>query len=133
MTPAAAARVIEQRLNSSWTGTTIAWPNTAFTPPPTANWLKVDFLWSDGTVTTKNGLNTVTGILQLTVFGPKDAGDGALYTLAESARALFNRVRLASPNQDVMFGAVSGPVGLFEESWRSLVISAPFQVLETVS
>lgn len=137
MTPGAAAAAIETLFGTAWgTTTPIAYPNVVFQPPDTGSWVKLDFIWSDrGFVLTKgvtNGLNTVVGILQLAVFGPKDGGDGALSTLAETARAIFNRERLASPNDDVMFGAVSAPVPRDEESWRSLVVSAPFTVLETV-
>ena len=114
----------------------MSYPNRPFNPPATGNWLKVDFIWGNASVMTKGvtfGLNSVVGILQLAVFGPKDKGDGPLMTLAEAARAIVNRRRFASPNADIMFGAASGPRSLFEESWRSLVVSAPFQVIETVS
>jgi len=137
VTPAAARPVIEAAIATGWAGaTTVAYPNRPFTPPATGNWLKVDFIWGSSSVLTKGvtfGLNSVVGILQLSIFGPKDKGDGALMTLAETARAMVNRKRFASPNADIMFGAVSGPRTLYEESWRSLVVSAPFQVIETVS
>ena len=135
MSPDAAQDVIEQRIESQWGATTpIAWPNVPFTPPATASWLKVDFIWGAGSVMTKGagGLNAVTGVLQLAIFSPKDTGDGASDTLAETARAMVNRFRFASPNADVMFGAVSGPVKQFEESWRSVIVSAPFRVHEAV-
>lgn len=137
MTPDAAADAIEPLIDTWATaqGITVAWPNVNFTPPATANWAKVDFIWGTGAVWTKgvtNGLNAVTAVLQLAVFGPKDGGDGGLSALAETARAVFNRKRLASPNDEVTFGAVSGPVTQFEESWRSLVLSAPFRVVETI-
>lgn len=138
MTPAAARGVIEP-LVATWAtaqNVTVAYPNRPFTPPASPlKWAKLDYIWGNGTIRTKgvtNGRNSVTGIVQLAVYGPKDTGDGALDSLAETARVVFNRKRLASPNQDVMFGAASGPVRLFEESWRSLVVSVPFQVWETV-
>ena len=137
MTPAAARPIIEAAIATGWAGaTTVAYPNRPFTPPATGNWLKVDFIWGSAQVVTKGttfGMNSVVGILQITVFGPKGKGDGPLMTLAENARAIVNRRRFASPNADIRFGAASGPRSLFEESWRSLVVSAPFQVVETVS
>lgn len=138
MTPDAAADAIETAVATAWGATTpISWANVPFTTPDTGSWLKVDFIWGGNSVLTKTvpsvgGINSVVGIVQLAVFGPKDQGDGALSALAETARAIFNRKRLASPNDDVMFGAVSAPVALFEESWRSLVVSAPFRVYEVV-
>lgn len=138
MTPAAAVRAVEAAISTTWGSvTTIAWPNRPFTPPASpAKWLKVDWIWGNGFALSKGttgGGNFVVGVLQLAVFGPKGSGDGALDTLAESARVLFNRKRLASPNSEVMFGAASGPVRLYEESWRTLVISVPFRVVETVT
>jgi Bacteriophage related domain of unknown function len=135
VSPAAARAVIEQRIESQWGATTvIAWPNVPFTPPATASWLKVDFIWGQGSVMTKGagGLDLVTGVLQLAIFSPKDTGDGASDALAESARAMVNRFRFGSPNESVMFGAASGPVKQFEESWRSVIVSAPFRVHEAV-
>lgn len=138
MTPAAANLVIKPAINTAWVAgpnTPVAWPNVPFTPPA-GPWLKVDVIWGNGRAATKGtagGVNFVSAILQLAIFAPKDAGDGSLYTLAEAARALFNRRRLASPNADILFGAASGPVIRNEESWRSLVVSTPFTVHEVVS
>lgn len=128
MTPDQAARVIEATIAARWAvgpNTPIAWPNLVFTPPATGPWLKVDLVWGNGAITTKE-LHRVTGLVQLTVFGPKGAGDGAFYAMVESARSLFNRQRLPSPNRELMFGATSGPVAIFDESWRALAVSAPF-------
>jgi len=137
MTPNAAMNAIETRVATQWASgpnTPIAYPNVPFTPPATGNWLKLDFIFGQSAVLTKgpSGLNAVIGILQLAVFGPKDSADGTLDGDAEAARAIVNRVRFTAPNEDVMFSAVSGPVRQFEESWRSLIVSAPFQVIETV-
>ncbi len=132
MSPADAAGAIETALAAAWTATPIAWPNVPFTPPETGNWLKVDFLWGTGQIATKDGLGIIVGVLQLAVFGPKDIGDGDLDEDAEAARAIFNQVRMASPNEAVMFGAVSGPVKQMEESWRSVIVSAPFEVQEVI-
>lgn len=132
MTPDAAADAIETAIGIAWgTTTPVAWANVPFTPPTTGSWLKVDLIWGNGFVITKDGRNVVIGVLQLGIFGPKDGGDGALSALAETARAIFNRKRLANPNADVVFDAMSGPHAAFEESWRSLILSAPFQVYET--
>ena len=134
MTPAAAVGVIQTALRSVWTSTPIAWPNVDFTPPATGGWLKVDFIWGNGAHRSHGATrrHSVTGVLQLAIFVPKGTADGALDTAAETARDIFNGVRLASPNQDVVFGAASGPVKRFEESWRSAVISIPLQVYESV-
>lgn len=128
-TPADAVHTIEAVIESAIADDTrISWPNIPFEPPTSGPWYKVDVLWGNGTITTKDGLNSTTGILQLAVFDRKDAGDGDLDTQAQTVKALFNRQRMG----EVWFGAASGPVRLNEDSWRSLVVSIPFQVLETV-
>lgn len=128
MTPAAAVVAVETVIAATWVATPIAWPNVAFVPPVTGPWLRVDFLWGDGFIATKDGGSDVVGILQLGVFGPKDEGDGDLYALAETARAMFNRLRMG----DVSFEAASGPSTISEESWRAVVVSLPFTVQEIV-
>lgn len=124
-------RIIEQEVEAKWGATTpIAYPNVPFTPPDTGSWLKLDFVWGNGTLATKDSWNRTTGILQLAVFSPKGTGDGTGAALAELARTIFNRRRLPSPARAVMFGASSGPVTRFEESWRSFIVTTPFQVEE---
>src|SRR6266571_3709016 len=103
MTPDAAADAIETALATAWgTTTPISWANVPFMPPDTGSWLKVDFIWGNGAVLTKT-VPAVGGI-----------------------NSIVGIVQLA------VFGAVSAPVALFEESWRSFVVTAPFRVLETV-
>jgi hypothetical protein len=137
MTPKAATVAIELAVNTAWANATpISWPNVPFTPPATGNWLKVDLIWGNGQVLTKGfagGVDAVTGIVQLAVFGPKGKGDGPLLTLADTARAILNRKRFTGASADLMFGAVSGPVTLVEEAWRTIVLSCPFRVTETVA
>lgn len=131
MSTATTMRVIEREIETKWGSTTpIAYPNVQFTPPATGSWLKLDVVWGNGTLATKDSWNRTTGILQLAIFAPKGNGDGAGAALAELARTLFNRRRLASPDRAVMFGAASGPVTRFEESWRTFIITTPFQVEE---
>ena len=129
MTPVAAAGAIQAAIATAWTSTPIAWPNVPFQPPEIGSWLKVDFIWGAGDRWTKEGLSAITGIVQLAIFGQRDIGDGALDTLAETARAILNRNRL---DDAIIFGVVSGPVRQMEESWRSVIVSCPFKVLETV-
>lgn len=128
-TPLEAVHTIEAVIAAAVTDDTrISWPNVPFTPPTSGPWFKVDFMWGIGNIGTKDGLTVTTGVLQLVVFDRKDSGDGQLDLQAQAVKALFNRQRMG----EVWFGAASGPVRLFEESWRSLVVSVPFRVLETV-
>lgn len=134
MSPSQAMGIIETYIAAQWSGAagTIAYPNVAFTPPATETWLKFDYIWGAGFIVTKDGRNATVCVLQLAVFGSKDQGDGgSLGSAADQVRGLFNRKRFASPNEDLVFGAASGPLPRNEESWRSLILSAPFQVYET--
>lgn len=135
MSTVAAARIIETQLATSWGATTpIAWPNVPFTPPSTGEWIKIDFLWGTGAVVAKRavgfiGLSSVAGVLQISIFGPKGSGDGSLQSLAETTRLIWTRTRYTDfSNADVWFGVPSGPVSIFDEAWRALVVSAPFRV-----
>lgn len=131
MNAATTMRIIEQTLATRWgTTTDIAWPNIPYTPPASASWLKVDVVWGNGVFATKDSWNRTTGILQLAIFAHVGSGDGTLLSLVEQARLIFNRQRLAAPYQSVMFGAASGPVMRFEESWRSAIVTTPFFVEE---
>lgn len=129
MTPASARETIEEAIEAAWTDTPIAWPDYPFTPPTTGMWLKVDFLWGQGTIFTKDDYNQVIGVLQLSVVAPKGTSDGPLLVQTEEARTLVNREEIL----DISFGAASGPVLLYEESWRQAVVSIPFRVVELVS
>lgn len=136
MTPDAAKDASEAYFGAQWAAgpnTAIAWPNVPFTPPAAAQWVKLDWIFGNGAELIKGALgarrHSVTGILQIAVFAPKDTGDGALDVNAEAVRAIFNGLRLQT---DIVFGAASGPVTRTEESWRSAVVSVPVQVYETV-
>lgn len=136
MTPAAAVGVVQTLVKNTWTlgSTAISWPNVDFTPPASGLWLKVDWIFGAGFERSHGATkrHSVTAVLQLAIFAPKGSADGPLDSAAQTMRAAFNGLRMASPNQDVVFGAASGPVKRFEESWRSAVVSIPMQVYESV-
>jgi hypothetical protein len=124
----ASAVAVETAVRTAWAqDATIAWPNVPFTPPDHAKWLRVDWVWGGGFIETKgaSGYNTIVGVLQLTVFVPKDTGEGPLWTLVDTMRDAVNRKSLG----DVRFAAPSGPVFTTEPKWRGAVITAPFTIL----
>lgn len=126
-TPAEAVQVIEGAILAAVADDSlISWPNVPFTPPTSGPWVKVDTIWGAATVWTKDGLNASQGIAQIGIYAPRDSGDGTLYPQAEAVRNIFDRLRV----NDVLFGAANPPVALYEESWRSLVVSIPFRILE---
>ena len=75
-TIAAATATVDAAIDAGWASEPISWPNMPFTPPDNLPWLKVDYLWGDSFIATKDGLNTTVGVVQLTIFSPRDAGDG---------------------------------------------------------
>jgi len=119
---------VQTAVQTAWAqNATIAWPDRPFRPPDNAKWLRVDWLWGDGFVETKGaaGGNTIVGILQLTIFVPKDSGDGALLALVDTMRSAVNRQTMG----DIWFSAPSGPTFTTEPKWRGAIISAPFTIL----
>lgn len=88
-----------------------AWPNVAFSPPQTGVWWAVSVLWGTGQVMTKNGRNTVAGVLSFAIRGNTGEGLGALTRQADTIRDVFSRVRStgSAAHEPIKFGAPSGP------------------------
>ena len=119
---------IEARIKSNWTETDIAWPNEQYTPDSDP-YIQPTILWGGSGVTTKNGRNTVTGILHINIFVSRETGTGALYGYADTIRDLFNRDEVSS----VRFETPSGPtfVDAPDRAWLQAAVVCPFTVEET--
>ena len=131
-----ARKTIEARIKTLWEAgqnTTIAWENRKTDPPNTGAWIKVNVLWGETELSTKNGRNTTTGLVQITVFSPSNTpGTGLLHTTADAVRDMFNRIEVTG----VRFGTPSGPMpsaGPEETRWLQRVVSTPFTVDEVVT
>jgi len=126
-----ARATIETDIASSWSATPIIWPNEPTSPPETGRWIQPWILWGDGFLSTKNGRNTVVGVLNINVYAPAGSGTGELFGTADSARDLFNRMETGS----VRFGAPSGPriVPNPDSKWIQAAVTIPFTVDEIVS
>ena len=106
---------IESRVSALWvtgaavTRTNVAWEDYPFNPPEIdatePYWINVKVVFGSGELITKNGRNTITGFVQVSVFGPADQGLGTLYGHADAVRDMFNRVEVSS----VRFGVPSAP------------------------
>lgn len=131
-----ARKTIEARINTLWAAglnTTIAWENKKTDPPNTGSWIKVNIVWGDTELSTKNGRNTTTGLVMITVFSPSNTpGTGLLHTTADAVRDMLNRIEVSG----VRFGTPSGPMpgaGTDESRWLERVVSTPFTVDEIVT
>jgi hypothetical protein len=125
-----ARATIEARIAGQWANSRIRWPNVHYTPPSEDSWLSVDILWGDGFLATKNGRNTLIGVVNLNVFVPVGNGDGTLAELCDDARDMLNRWS----GSGVSFDAPSGPrfsTGT-DSKWRQGTVSCGFQVDEEV-
>lgn len=125
---AASVIAVQTAVQTAWAqNATIAWPDRPFTPPNNAKWLRVDWLWGNGFIEHKGAAsgNTIVGVLQLTIFTPKDTGEGARLTLVDTMRSAVNRKTIG----DICFSAPSGPTFTTEPKWRGAIISAPFTIL----
>ena len=132
----AARATIWDRIKTLWAAglnTTIAWENIKTDPPNTGAWIKVDILWGDTELSTKDGRNTTTGLVQITVFSPSDTpGVGLLGTTADAVRDMFNRLEVSG----VRFGTPSGPMpgaGTEDSRWLERIVDTPFTVDEIVT
>ncbi len=125
---------IEARVKTQWEAglnTTIAWENIKTDPPATGAWIKVNILWGETELSTKNGRNTITGVLQISVFSPSETpGTGLLHATADAVRDMVNRIEVTG----VRFGTPSGPKpAVASGRWLQRVVDIPFTVDEVVT
>jgi hypothetical protein len=130
-----AAQVIEARLSTQWGATTpILWENATDEPPDVSDgWIRPTILWGDSFLITKNGRNTIVGVLSINVYTPKNAGMGVSDGYVDDLRDAFNRLKLAGADETIRFGiptagqAVTDP----SEGWMVKNVSCPFEIDET--
>ena len=118
------------RIDAQWgTTTDVAWPNVDFNPPDDAQWLKVDILWGDAFIETMESTasNRIYGVVQFTLFGSQGEGYGAMMTNVDTLRDVLNRWS----GSNVRCGATSGPKAIDDEQYAALVLSTPFDVVDT--
>ena len=132
----AAWTTIDGRIKTLWEAgqnTPIAWENVNFQPPDTGAWIQPRVIWGETFLQTKNGRNTITGIVQVNVFVPKDTpGTGLMGTTCDNVRDMLNRVEVSG----VRFGTPSGPspsLGGDESRWLERVVDVDFTVDEVVT
>ena len=93
-------------MSTQWASrTTIEWPDRPFTPPASGGWLRVTVLFGDAFAQTMDGMNLVTGVLDLSVFDWAGRGIGPVTQLADYARRAVNEVETTG----VIFGVPTGP------------------------
>jgi len=127
---------IEERFKRQFTsanGAAIIWANTPDDPPTDGSvWVEPSILWGQGDLRTKDGRNTIVGVLNVNVFAPAGTGTGTLFDTADDVRDIYNRVEVSG----VRFGIPSGPrlVPVKPEArWVQANVSIPFTVDETVT
>lgn len=106
---------VESRVSALWvtaTGfarTEVAWQDWPFNPPEIdatePYWINVKIVLGSGELITKNGRSTLSGFVQISIFGPADQGLGALFGHADAVRDMFNRVEVSG----VRFTVPSAP------------------------
>ena len=130
-----ARATIEGRLKTnmaSGSGTAIAWPNVPFEPPDKLeSFIESVILWGEGSGITKNGRNTLVGVLNINVFSIAGRGFGPLNTIADEIRDIFNRVEVSG----VRFGipTAANPATSDKTKWVQGNISIPFTVDEVLT
>ena len=109
----------------------ISWFNDPFTPPAAAEWLAVRFVGGDGRPVTQapTAGNERHALLQLDIYEPDNAGDGAALAMADTLSTLFSRANLYPVLFDVASAPKVAPSDQF--GWQRLTLTVPFAVEET--
>lgn len=134
-----ARKAFEAAIATSFTTTTIAWPNRPATPNNTAPWLRVESIrWRNaspmdmGAAASRAGL--LTGEAVVNVQGPAGRGWGMLFALADAVRTRFTRAALTVPSgMTLQCKVASGPtLTTSERGIAQVSVRIPFEVTETV-
>jgi hypothetical protein len=122
---------VEEHIAAHWTATSISWPNAAFTPPADGAWIQVSILPGQAEQITLGtaGENRLYGVVHVNLFVPLNQGMGEAWTMADSLRALFNRITIGA----IRFCVPSAGAPLLSESWWQIPLNCPFAVDETMA
>lgn len=95
-------------------------------PPDNAPWIRVSIIPAVTRVAThgSEGLNETRGAVVINVFGPKEAGEGAILLVAGKVAAMMDRKDI---NNVVMLAANVGPViDDIRDGWSFCTVTIPF-------
>jgi hypothetical protein len=115
---------IESRLSSNWSTTAIKWDNVAYIPTPGTAWIRCTILpgeveaLSFGRDTTKEFM----GLIDISIFTPKETGSVLARTYADTLSALFDMVAFGTIDCDEASVQNLGVDG----DWYQLNITIPF-------
>lgn len=124
-----ARKALLQGVISASVSVPIKWENAEFTTPNNGGWAAVYILNMDDSLNTlgANGLNRIDGVMQISVFTPKGAGDLSAYQLASEFRSIFKTgAKLTADGQVVHILSASMRNGPTEPNWYSQIINVEF-------
>ena len=125
---------IETYLAANFSSIAVVYPNR---PASVASqWLQTRIIWDDASRLTIGGtlnrLRGVRGRVELRFCARPGTGLGPLYDYADTVRDLFTRIDIGT-DFPVWFGACAGVVMDTSDSGvTQLILTAPFEALETV-
>jgi len=129
-----ARSAITTKFNTSWgSTTTVAWPNNAFTEPTDGSpWVQFNINFAESlitTISTKN--NEQLGSVTINIFTSRYGGTIASTTLAQTARDIFNRLRLG----DILFETpeIRDIVQPVESNWFQRSVRVNFSYYEYIA
>ena len=124
---------IESYVSSTWTATSIQWPDRPFTQPSTP-WLRVTILFGEAYPLTMGGsggsINEIVGVVQCDVFAIQGNGLGSVVQYADDARTMLNQTTAGSVRLQVASGPVEVQGG--RPDVTQLSVSCPFTIEESV-
>ncbi|MGB1297283.1 MAG: phage tail terminator-like protein [Psychrobium sp.] len=107
----------------------IKWPNATFEAPNAEPWLRVNILTNQPSQISlgSNGLDRVTGFMQIDIFTPKQTGDTTAIDIAdEITTALKSGDTLTSNGLELRVESVGGRQGQEDSVWYHYLLRVEF-------
>jgi len=115
---------IEDRLNTGWTTTPVAWDNVPYVPTPGTAWIRCAILPGDVNALEfgRDTIKEFSGIIDIGIFTPRNTGAVVARGYADTLSALFDMEVFGTIDCDE---ASVQNLGI-EEDWYHLSVTIPY-------
>lgn len=119
---------LDTKLNSLAGGVAIAWENTKYVPVIGTPFMRPTVLLAGAELMDLNDLQLNTGIYQIDIFYPKEAGPGAVLAQADAVYDHFKSgTKLTANSVDVHIKQIDISSREVEESWYRISVDVNFK------